>query len=131
MVCRLPCLRTIKRTRSGCGRVLLRLLLLPRLLNVLRLASMRGTVKAWRLMSSGWMVGGRLLFLMRSALGLALLAAFVCLWGLRVVLPSCFMGGRIAERLRGVWVLLWLFGWFVVRRWCHEWRDGRRVDRLG
>jgi dienelactone hydrolase len=65
--------------------VLLRLLLLPRLSNVLRQASMRETVKASRLMWSGWMVGGRLLFLMRSALGLALLAAFVCPMGLRVV----------------------------------------------
>jgi len=83
--CRLPCWQTIKRTRSRCGLVLWLPLLWRLLSNVLRLASMRETVKASRLMWSGWMVGGRLLFLMRSALGLALLAAFVCLMGLRVV----------------------------------------------
>jgi hypothetical protein len=101
--------------------VLLLPLLWRFLSNVLRLASMRGMVKASRLMWSGWMVGGRLLFLMRSALVRALLAAFVCPTGLRVASPSFFTAGRIAERLRGVWVLLWLFG-FVVRRWCHDWR---------
>jgi hypothetical protein len=80
----LPCLRTIKRTLSHCGRVLWPLLPWLLLLSVPLLASMRETVKAWRLMSSALIGGGRRPCVAGRALVRALRASCVCPWAVCV-----------------------------------------------